>query len=244
MVFLEAIEDYKNNITTAGAFILLLSFILPFSWLSNLVVSSGTVMIDYGFLKRPLAESALLLLLALAFLFFYSVLVCLMIFAVRADFNRVKVHYYLSEKIAKFGIKYFQFLAIFTVAAAILSSLLIDLGVPTLMINAALFIAAVPFLFLGQAIVVDEESLRASVTSSLEFILKNPPAFLIAFVSGFLAVTLLQVFEFLLDLAFGVGGFVSLVVALVVLVPLFEALKTELYMGKFEIFRPYRSSGL
>jgi len=244
MVFLEAIEYYKNNITTAVAFSLLLFFILPFSWLSNVVVSSGTVMIDYGFMKKPLADAVFLLLLALVFLFFYSVLVCLMIFAVRADFNKVKLHYYLSEKVSKFGLKYFQFLAIFTVLAAVISSLLIDFGVSPWLVNLLLFVVSLPFLFLGQAIVVDEEGLRSSVLSSFEFIMKNPSSFVIALVSGFLAVTLLQLLEFLIDLAFGVGGFVSLVVVLVVVVPFFESLKTELYMSKFEIIKPYRSSGL
>lgn len=241
MVFLQAFEDYRNNALTALAFALLLIFVVPFSLLSNSFVSSGTVIIDYGFMKKSFADSFVLLLLALAFLFFYSVLVCLMVFAVRADFNKVKVHYYLSEKIRLFGLKYFKFMAIFTVVAAVLSAILIDFGVPPLAINILLLLASLPFFFLAQTIVVDEEGLGSSVHASIDFLRKNPYAFLISFGFGFAAVSILQLLEFLLDKYFVGGGFVSLFISLVVLVPFFEALKTEIYMGKFGLFTPYRS---
>ncbi|MEM4326737.1 MAG: hypothetical protein QXZ13_01025, partial [Candidatus Diapherotrites archaeon] len=72
MVFAQAFQDYKNNLITACAFGLLLVFVPLFSSLSNILISSGSVVVDYGFLRLPFFESFLLLFLVLVFLFLYS----------------------------------------------------------------------------------------------------------------------------------------------------------------------------
>jgi len=239
MFFSDSVESYRKNFSTVMGFALLLVFVLPFAWISNSYVSSGTVVIDYGFINQSLVESALLLALALVFLFFYSVLVCLMVFAVRKDMSHVKVHYYLGEKIHKFAFKYFRFLAIFTFVALVVSSL-ISPYVPGVIINLFLFIASAAFLFLAQTIVVDEESLFSSILSNIDFILKNPGTFVSVMVLGVISVFVLQLVEFAVDYLFFVGNFLSLLVALVVLVPFFEILKTTIYMKRFDIIRNYR----
>lgn len=242
MVFEQAFEDYRNNAITAIAFALLLIFVVPFSMLSNVFVSSGTAIIDYGFLKNPVLDILLLLALSVVFLLVYSILVCLMIFAVRADFNKVKMHYYLDEKLLVYSLRYFRFIALFTVLAAVFSSILIDLSVPPLLINFILLLASLPFIFLAQTIVVDGETLRSSIFGTLDFIRKNPSAYLLALGFGFVAVTALQVLEFFIDFYLFGGGYVSLLISLVFLIPFFEALKTEIYMNKFSLFTPYRSA--
>ncbi len=232
-------KSYANNFPTALAFSLLLVFLLPFSWLSNAMVSSGTVMIGYGFLKEPILESLLLLVLALAFLFFYSTLICLMVLSVRRDLSHVKMNYYLSEKIHKFGYKYFRFLAIFTVIAAILAAILVEFSVPVLLINLALLVFSAVFLFLPQTIVVDEESLGASVLSNWAFIAKDPLSFIYVLFLGTLAVFLLAILEFAVDSVFPVGNYLSLIIALLVLVPLLEVVKTQIYMKRFSLIARY-----
>ena len=234
-----AVRSYLHNFPTALGFALLLIFILPFAWLSNAFLSSGTVMIGYGFLKEPAIESLVLLVLSVSFLFFYSLLVCLMVLAVRKDLSAVKTNYYLNEKIQKFAFKYFTFLASFTLISALLAALLVDLGFPVLLINFILLILSASFLFLPQTIVVDEESLGASVLSNWDFIAKNPSSFIILMVAGIVALFILQVGEFLIDYFFVGGNFVSLLFALVALVPLLEVVKTQVYMTRFSLIAPY-----
>jgi len=242
MSFNDAIISYKKNISTAFSFALLLVFVLPFVWLSNAFISSGTVLIDYGFLKEPILDAILLLITSLIFLYFYSLFVCLMVFSVRKDLSNVKINYFLNEKIHKLAFKYFRFLAIFTVIAALVSSLLIDYGIPIEIINLILFIISSSFLFLAQTIVVDEESLSSSVLSNWDFILKNFPDFILVIVIGAVSIFVLQLLEFVIDYFLLVGNFFSLLIALIFLVPFLEVLKTRIYMGRFELIKSYHST--
>ncbi len=240
MVFAQAFQDYKNNFVTALAFGLLLVFLPLFSLVSNFLVSSGSVFLDYGFLKLPLFESLLLLLLLLAFLFAYSLLTCMMVFAVRADFNKVKLHYFLSEKILVFSLRYFNFVAVFSLLSILFSFLLLELSVPMIAVNVVLGLFFLPFLFLPQAIVVDGEKLRSSLLNSLDFVVKNPGSFSIVLLFGFFCVLLVQLIEFALDYFLGFGGFFGLFVSLIFIVPFLEALKTEVYLSKVSLFSYYR----
>ena len=242
MIFKEAINSYKENISTAFAFALLLVFVLPFVWLSNSFISSASVLIDYGFLKQPLIDSIFLLIFTLLFLFCYSLLICLMVFSVRKDMSNVKVQHFLNEKIIKHTFKYFRFLTIFTLIAAIVSSVLIEVGVSVEIINLILFVVSSLFLFLAQTIVVDEESLRSSIVSNLDFIFNNFSNFLKVMLFGIISVFVLQIFEFVIDYFFLVGNFLSLIIALVFLVPFIETLKTRIYMKRFDIIKHYNSS--
>lgn len=242
MVFRDAWISYKKNLSTAFAFALLLVFVLPFILLSNVFISSGTILIDYGFLSELNLELVILLVFTLLFLYFYSLFVCLMVFAVRKDLSQVKINYYLDEKIHKFAFKYFRFLVIFTAIAAIVSSILIGQGIPIEIINLVLLVASVSFLFLAQTIVIDEESLRSSVISSWEFIVKDFSSFLFIVVVGLLSVFILQLLEFAIDYFLLAGNFFSLLISLVLLVPFLEVLKTRVYMHRFDIIKVYHSS--
>ena len=239
MDFTRSVRAYLGNFPSAFAFSLLLIFVLPLVWLSNAFISSGTVLIGFGFLKAPPLESVLLLLVSLAFLFFYSILICLIVLAVRRDLSSVKTNFYLREKIQKFGFKYFKFLAIFTLVAAIAASLLLDAGVPLIFVNFALLVISSAFLFLPQTIVVDEESLGASILTNFDFIRKNFGTFLLVMLFGIVALFALQLFEYVVDYYLFAGNFLSLLIALVVLVPLFEAVKTQIYMERFSLIEGY-----
>ncbi len=241
LVFFESARSYAKNFSTALGFALLLVFVLPFVLLSNAFVSSGTVLIDYGFLSDLNLELVLLGVFTLLFLYFYSLFVCLMVFAVRKDLANVRIMSFLDDKINKSAFKYFRFLAAFTFIAAILSYVLVLQGVPIELINAVLFLVSVSFMFLAQTIVVDEESLGSSIARNWEYILKAPAGFFLILGLGLASLFALQLLEFVIDYFFLVGNFVSLFIALIVLVPFFEVLKTRLYMKRFEIIRSYHS---
>ena len=102
-----------------------------------------------------------------------------------------------------------------------------------------LLLISASFLFLPQTIVVDEESLRSSILANWEFIAKNPGAFFAVIAFGALGLLALQLAEFALDYFFSVGNFFSLLVALVLLIPYIESLKTYIYMNRFGIMQSY-----
>lgn len=238
-MFRHSFVSYLRSLTTALAFALLLAFVLPFFSLSNTIVSSGTVLIDYGFLKQDSVSLLILLAFAALFLFSYSVLVTLMVFAVRNDLSHVKMRLYLKDKIGKFALKYFVLLAAFTTVSAVITALLVDFGVPVPVVNAFLLVLSASLLFLPQAIVIDEESLWSSVLASWEFILKTPAGFLTVLTFGAVSILALQIIEFAVDYFFTGGNFISLFVALIFLVPYIEALKTYIYMNRFGIMQSY-----
>jgi len=166
-----------------------------------------------------------------------------MVFAVRKDLSQVKINYYLNEKIHKFAYKYFKLLLIFTILAAIGSSFLINLGISIEIINLVLLIVSVSFLFLAQTIVIDEESLKSSILSNWEFILKDFRTFLFVIVLGVISVFLLQLIEFIIDYFFPSWKFCIIInSANFFLVPFLEVLKTRIYMHRFDIIKSYHSS--
>ena len=242
MVFSESIESYTKNLGTAFSFALLLVFVLPISFLSGAFISSGTGFIEHGFLKEPVLNTILLLVFVLAFLYFYSLLVCLMVFAVRKDLSSMKMALYLDEKIQSIALHYFAFLLLFVLIGSLAVSILVEQGIEPVLINFILMLVSLAFLFLPQTIVVDEESLGSSVARNFEYIGKHSGDFLVLFALGFFSVLFLQVLEFVIDYFFLFGNFVSLLIALVFFVPFFEVLKTRFYMKRFSLIETYHYS--
>ncbi|MFH1256609.1 MAG: hypothetical protein V1494_04940 [Candidatus Diapherotrites archaeon] len=235
MIFVDSFRDYLANFKAALSFVLLLILAFVLVQLSNSFVSAGSILADYGFIKSMPAELAALAATTLVFLFFYSIFVTLIVFAVRRELSTVKVNYYLREKIRLFAFKYFRFLLVFTFIAAVGASLLVNAGVSEAIASLVIFVFSLLFLFLPQAIVIDEEGVRASILNNLEFMYKNPLAVLELLVTGFVLVFILLVLEFLLDLFFSIGAYAALLISLVFLIPFLEVLKTELYMRKFTL---------
>jgi hypothetical protein len=160
-----------------------------------------------------------------------------MVFAVRKDITKVRVHYYLTQKIQKFAFKLFSFLVVFSFALFLLSSVLIKFGVPAVAVNLFLFIVSLPFIFLPQAIVVDETNILTSIRSSIEFMFGNLNSFLLVLITGTLFLLVLPAIEFVFDYFFLLGGFFSLVVSLIFIVPYLEAMKTFLFMQKYDLVK-------
>ncbi|MBU0662807.1 MAG: hypothetical protein ABH854_04030 [Candidatus Diapherotrites archaeon] len=244
MYITDSFRRYVDNFPTAFAFALLLVFVVLFTQLEGAFISSGSIFLDYGLFKPGPVALVLLLLVSLAFLFFYSVLLTLMIFAIRRDLSRVRLHYYLSERITKFSFKMFRFLALFAIILILIAAVLTQIGVPALLVGILLLAAAVAFLFVPQSIVVDEESLRSSISSNFEFIRAHPGAVLRVLAAGFVIMLILPLLEYLLDLltlalnfAPLMGNFATLFITFVFVMPYLEVLKTEFYMNKYELVR-------
>jgi len=103
-----------------------------------------------------------------------------------------------------------------------------------------LLIISLALLFVPQAIVVDEVGVLDAVRESFDFIKKYPGSFFRVVMTGTVLVALVLLIEFALDflvLDFLPGRFVSAFLLLVFVVPFLEAMKTYVYMLKFDLVR-------
>ncbi|MCX8189610.1 MAG: hypothetical protein N3F05_00035 [Candidatus Diapherotrites archaeon] len=254
-VISKSFQEYKSNFKICLLFALLLAFvpvfIIPFFRVpffeTGITLSSGTILIDYMLSTQAIP----IFILALVFLFFYSFLIGLICLAVRRDLSKVKVHFYLKEMVSKFAFKIFGFyaiiLALVFIPALILSSISLNLLVAFLVF---VFIISIFFMFVPQAIVIDEVSLETALAESASFVRKNP---VIALKVVFLMAALLLLvglIEFILDMValtgvfgslvaseFIVGQVISIAITLVFVVPFIEILKTFFYMLKFDLIK-------
>lgn len=233
----ESFRNYSANLRVALAFALLLVFVLPFSQLETAFVSSGSAFAEYNLLAAHPLQLLLLTVLSALFLLFYSVLTTLVVFAVKRNLSKVKLGRYLSEGIQKFALKYAAFLFMFTAVVCCAASIALPLAAPSYAVAVAVFLISLPFIFLPQALVVEESSLRSSITACFEFTAKNARPLAYVVVLGFAFALFLPALEFVFDCLFAAGRFVALLFAMVFAVPFLEVFKTQLYMRKFNLVK-------
>ncbi len=227
-----ALRDYLENIRMNLLFGVLLVFAF-FSLFENIFVGSGSIFLEYNlFLVDPLVLLVEIISI-IVFLVFYSLFVSFLIFNIRNKMNKVRLNYYLREKLDKFGFTLTLFFVLFFVLFYLAYSLLVFFGVPLLAVNFVLFFVSLLFLFVPQSVVVDEYRLSHAVQNSTEFLLRNPLTVLKIVFMSFVFLLILPLIEFVFDFVFLLGNYVSLVVCLFVLVPFIEIVKTRLYMKKF-----------
>ncbi|MBI4043202.1 MAG: hypothetical protein HY393_00155 [Candidatus Diapherotrites archaeon] len=226
---------YWNHLKLGVSFGILLVFVLLFLFFENLEITSGSVFSDYavqGISPEVLAVEAVLVLLFLAM---YAVLVSLTVLAVRRDYSHLKVEYYLREMIQKFFLKIFFFYTAMILLFLVLVSGAVYLEWNILLVNAFLLVISLLVLFVPQAIVVDEQSTRHSISSSIEFVFKHFPQYAFVVVVSILLVLLIPALEFVVDQYFLVGRFVSLLLVFVFVIPFIEILKSMVYMMRFSL---------
>ena len=118
-----------------------------------------------------------------------------------------------------------------------LLSAFVYLSAPEALTAFVLFVVAALFIFVPQSIVVDEGSIEASILNNFEFIGQNKKYFFLVLAAGIVLVALINLAEFFIDSLFFVGSFITIALSLIVVVPLMEILKTELYTRKFELVK-------
>lgn len=237
MLARQAFHSYVSNFKAVLTFALLLVFVVPFFYLSGAFIGSGSLMLDYNFLRLDVVQVLGLLVLMALYLFFYSLFSVVVIMAVRHDISKVRIHHYLSEKMYHFTLRLFSFYFVFSLVAALISALLANAGLPMVVMNVVWLVAFAAFLFVPQAIVVDEKHLRDSVDWNFEFIKENQGAFLNVLVIGAVLMLALPVVEFALESTLFIGKYVALIIALVFVAPFMECVKTYAYMQKFALIR-------
>ena len=233
----EAFVHYRNNFSTAMAFAILLVFILPFSLIANINIESGTSALDYSLLVDNPTNMVIAVAVALLFILFYSVFTSLIIFAVRKDMVKIKIHYYLTQKIEKFSLKIFVFYTALFLVLFVINALLIQLGAPALAGTAISFLITILLLFVPQSIVIDELSLRSAIHSNFDFMKKNPAVIVYVLLAGITILAVINVIEYALDYLFFIGRFITPVIVLVFAVPYIECIKSIAYMKKYELVK-------
>lgn len=232
---INAFELYKQHLRFSLLFGTLLVFVFFFSMFSNIVFSSGSFFWEYSFFYDGLLV-ILEFIGVLLFLILYSFFVCAIVFLVRKELSNVRVEHYLAEMVHKFAFRLFTFFALFIFGLIITASVLVWLGVPVLIVNLIFLILSSFLLFVPQAIVVDEVSIRYAIIESYEFIVKNRGIFALVAVLGSAMVAVVLCIEYLLDmLSVGIyiGRVVSFFITAFFLIPFIEILKTYTYMHKF-----------
>ncbi len=233
-------EKYVANIKVALLFALLLAFVpvfvLPFLN-AGIFVSSGTIFIELRIFKYL----PVLILLAIIYLAIFSFFISLIVFSIRRDLSSVKVEFYLDEMISKFSSRLFAFYSLMLVVfylALLFATTLTPLT--ALLIYFLVFLISFLLMFVPQALVVDERNLRGAIVESIHFVKRYPKESLTALFVGSALLLLLALFEFLLDrlvLEFLFAEFITLIFALVFVVPFMEVLKTYLYMLKYHLIK-------
>lgn len=243
MILGNAFREYLLNFKAAMVFGLLLVFVAVFSFLANSFVGSGSIFFEYNLFNFSISYIALELLAILAFLLFYSFFVTLMVFSVRRNLSTVKLPYSLPEMIQKFSLKIFAFNALLSIILFVAANALLSVGIPLLVVNFGILLIAISVIFVPQAIVVDEDELDEALISNFEFIEKNFASFITVIVVGMILLAVLQLIEFFVDEISLIGGYVSIAIALIFIVPFIEALKTYMYMFKYDLIRQHEMIG-
>jgi len=227
-----ALRDYSENLKMNLLFGILLIFSF-FALFENIFVSSGTIFIEYSVFSGDFSVLFIELIAVLVFLVFYSLFVSFLIFNVRNKLNKVRMHYYLSEKLHKFSFALALFFILYFLFFYLVYSLLLFIEAPLLLVVFILFLISVLLLFVPQSIVIDEGRIFHSIENSAEFLLKNPLTVLKVIVMSTVFLFVVSLIEFVFDFVFLIGNYVSLLLVLFFVVPFIEIVKTRLYMKKF-----------
>ncbi|MBS3061181.1 MAG: hypothetical protein J4215_01200 [Candidatus Diapherotrites archaeon] len=237
MVLVRSIQAYFENIVTSIIFVLMGVFGFFFILLSDFYLSSGNVFLEYGFWNSPLLDVVVSLALIFISLAFFCVFCAAVIFAVRADLTKVKFLHYVTEKLPRFSMELFEFYFLLFVAELVIGSVLLSLGVPNVVVALVLLVLNAVLVFVPQSIVVDELSWVDAVGFNLNFVATNPGTTLWVWLAGIIMVGALPFIELFFDRFDFAGRFVSLFVALLIVVPLYETMKTVAFMTKFGLVK-------
>jgi hypothetical protein len=233
MILERVFAHYRSNLKAALAFAVLLAFVPIFSLFESVFVGSGSMFLDYDMPWQVLFFLPPFLL----FLVFYSLLVSIIVFSVRKDLSKLKLRFYLHEMIQRFAVKLFVFFAAFSLLLYAIVLVMLWLGVSVIFTGIFLLAVSLLLLFVPQAIVVDEEGLFHAVLNNLEFISKHPRGVFQVLVVGSALLSLVSLVGWLFDFLYLAGGYVSLFLATVFVLPFVEVMKTYLYMLRFDLIR-------
>lgn len=230
-------RQYRENLKLSLSFAILLVFVFFFLRFGNMSLFNGTVFFDYSF--SPLSWEVVVAeaVAGVVFLAMYSILLTLLILAVRNDLSHIKVHYYLREMVQKFFVTmsmYFVLLSAIFIALVLLGTWL---GLPIVWVNLVLLLLSISLVFVPQSLVIDEKPIWEAVQTNWYVIRQNFMDFLLVIILGTVLVGLLPLVEAFVDYYIYAGRYISVLLMFGFVIPFLEILKTILYMNRFELVR-------
>jgi len=235
----KTLQLYLANTKVAVVFGVLLVFVALFMQFGNVFASSGSMFYNYTFSGLGILGIAAEAIALIIFLALYAAFVSIVVFSVRSEMSHVRIHYYIQEMLEKFALRLFTFYLALIFGLAIVGFLLVSAGVSVIAVNVLLLIITLAFLFVPQAIVIDEKGLRMAFYHNFEFIAKNIPAAIMVVVVSAALLLVIPMIELFFDSYGFIGSIVSILIVLLFAVPFIETLKTQLYMLKFKMVRAH-----
>lgn len=236
MNLLQTLQLYVANSKVALIFGTLLIFVALFTPFQNVFLSSGSIFFSYSLSDMSAGPLIIELLFAAVFLGLYALFVTLVVFSVRSEMSSVKLHYYLTEALRKFAWKLAIFYLVSVIGLALIGMVLLQtFGVSIFAVNAILLILSLLFLFGPQSIVIDEDNIIESFQNSIEFMLKRPHAAILTLLLSLALVIVVQFIELYFDQFQFIGGYISVAILLLFVVPFIEVFKTQVYMQKYDL---------
>ncbi len=233
----QVFRQYKENLKLSLSFSILLVFIFFFLRFSNIALLNGTLFFDYSFAPLGLEVIVAEMLAGFVFIAMYSILLTLLLLAVRNDLSHIKVRFYLREMVQKFFVTVFLYFVLLSVLFVALVTIGVWFSLPLIWINLILLILSLSLIFVPQSLVVDEKPISESIQSNWYVIRSHPMDFLLVVVISMVAVGILPLIEAGVDYFVYAGRYVTVLLMFVVIIPFIEILKTILYMNRFELVR-------
>lgn len=233
----QVFRQYRENLKLSLSFSILLVFIFFFLRFSNVALLNGTLFFDYSF--APLGFEVVIaeMLAVLVFIAMYSILLTLLLLAVRNDLSHIKVRFYLREMVQKFFVTVFLYFVLLSVLFVALVTFGVWLALPLVWVNVLLLLLSLSLIFVPQSLVIDEKPIAESITNNWYVIRSHPVDFLLVVVLSMVAVGILPLVEAFVDSFVYAGRYITVLLMFVVIIPFIEILKTILYMNRFELVR-------
>ncbi len=233
----QVFRQYKENLKLSLSFSILLVFIFFFLSFSNIALLNGTLFFDYSFAPLGVEVVVAEVLAGMVFIAMYSILLTLLLLAVRNDLSHIKVRFYLREMVQKFFVTVFLYFVLLSVLFVALVTIGVWLNLPLIWLNVILLILSLSLIFVPQSLVIDEKPIAESIANNWYVIRAHPTEFLLVVFISMVAVGVLPLIEAGVDSIVYAGRYVTVLLMFVVIIPFIEILKTILYMNRFELVR-------
>lgn len=233
----QVFRQYRENLKLSLSFSILLVFIFFFLRFSNVALLNGTLFFDYSFAPLGIEVVVAEMLAVLVFVAMYSILLTLLLLAVRNDLSHIKVRFYLREMVQRFFLTVFLYFVMLSILFVALVTIGVWLNLPLILVNIILLIISLSLIFVPQSLVIDEKPIVESIQNNWYVIRAHPMDFLLVVVLSMVAVGILPLIEALVDSFVYAGRYITILLMFVVIIPFIEILKTILYMNRFELVR-------
>jgi hypothetical protein len=230
-----AFKKYVKNIKLVFATSLLFIFTL---FLVNPLfsLSGGSINLTYELLNQDPLIIILTLIAFIAIIFAYTLFQTIIVFKMGREYDFDNKN---SREIKRPFIELLKFNVSFFLLLFIALCILFDFGiVNNIFVNIILFVITLLFWFIPQIIVIEKQSAEYSIVLNINYIKKKPVYFVYLFVTVFI----LTLLTYIIDVIFGVfaGPIIATVFFVMFVIPFIEILKTEVYLGKYDLLKPFK----